>query len=86
MDDTNNTTNGQLVNNGDPGENDERKKFLQLVDGFPKMLRKSEETLNGWRIGETPFQKDNKAHVQSVIDMEMKDDDVLVLAFPKCGE
>ena len=56
----------------------------------PKMnpLQNSGETLYGWRVNGGPKRdlQENIAHIKSLIDLDIRDDDVLLATYMKSGQ
>lgn len=53
-----------------------------------KVLHNSGETLYGWRVNPNPTRHsvaDMKAHINSLVDLNIRDDDVLLATYPKSG-
>ncbi|XP_012946008.1 sulfotransferase 1A1 [Aplysia californica] len=53
--------------------------------GPPKIMQDSGVRAHGWRVIPFPNQSDPVAQVEALRNMQMRDDDVMIVAYPKCG-
>ncbi|KAH9503942.1 Sulfotransferase cytosolic 1B member 1 [Bulinus truncatus] len=58
---------------------------MQGPEELPVFLKRSGHELYGWPIPHYPMIKDPCGHVENIRNLEIRDDDVLVMAYPKCG-
>ena len=53
---------------------------------FPDFVLPSGLLFNGVRVMKCPVKDDPMTHLKKIYDLPMRDDDIIITAYPKCGE
>ena len=53
---------------------------------FPEFSLPSGLLFNGVRVMKCPVKDDPMTHLKKIYDLPMRDDDIIITAYPKCGE